>query len=268
MAAVRESAVAGQFYPADPAVLRTTVASLLEDVGAPEGPPPKAIIAPHAGYIYSGPVAASAYALLRPHRDLYRRVVLLGPCHYVGVRGLAMSAAKFFRTPLGDIPVDHAFVEEHCDPGLTINDATHRPEHSLEVHLPFLQSVLADFTLIPIVVGDAQPDEVAAVLDQLWNGPDTLIVVSSDLSYYLPYEEARLRDSATCRSIERLQTEDIGPYDACGCHAVNGLLEVARYRHLRISTLDLRNSGDTAGPKDRVVGYGAWIFTESGRESQ
>ena len=237
---------------------------MLDEARAVEGPPPKALIAPHAGYSYSGPVAASAYAQLRPHREIYRRVVLLGPCHYVGISGLATSGAEFFRTPLGDIPIDRAFVQERNVPGLAVNDATHAPEHSLEVHLPFLQVMLGEFSLVPIVVGEARPEMVAAVLDQLWDGPDTLIVVSSDLSHYLPYDEARLRDRATCRSIERLVTEDIGPYDACGCHAVNGLLHAAGDRQLTVSTLDLCNSGDTAGTRDRVVGYGAWLFTETG----
>ena len=268
MATVRESAVAGQFYPADPAVLRTTVASLLEEAGTPERPPPKALIAPHAGYIYSGPVAARAYAELRAHRASYRRVVLLGPCHYVGVRGLAMSGAEFFSTPLGNIPVDHAFVDKQGIAGLAVNDATHAPEHSLEVHLPFLQLVLGEFSLVPIVVGEARPEEVAEILDLLWDGPETLIVVSSDLSHYLSYDEARRRDQTTCRSIERMDSEAIGPYDACGCRAVNGLLQTAKKRRLAITTLDLRNSGDTAGPKDRVVGYGAWLFTESGSEPE
>ena len=263
MATVRDPAVAGQFYPSDPAVLGATVSSLLDEAAVPESPPPKALIVPHAGYIYSGPVAASGYALLRPHRALYRRVVLLGPCHYVGVSGLAIPGADFFRTPLGDIAIDRAFIEANCRPGLIVNDATHAPEHSLEVHLPFLQSVLANFTLVPVVVGDAAPEAVAAVLDQLWDGPETLLVVSSDLSHYLPYDEACLRDQATCRSIERMETENIGPYDACGCHAVNGLLASASKRQLTITTLDLRNSGDTAGTRDRVVGYGAWLFTES-----
>jgi AmmeMemoRadiSam system protein B len=263
MSAVRESAVAGHFYPADPDRLRATVAKLLDDAGIPEGPPPKALIAPHAGYIYSGAIAAAAYARLRPHRDLYRRVVLLGPCHYVGISGIALPSAQTFRTPLGDIPVDRAFVEERGLPEIKIDDATHAPEHSLEVHLPFLQSVLGDFSLVPLVVGDARPNAVAAVLDQLWDGPETLIVVSSDLSHYLPYDQARLYDLETCQSIEQLETGQIGPRDACGCHAVNGLLAEARKKMLSVATLDLRNSGDTAGPRDHVVGYGAWLFTEA-----
>jgi len=262
MTEVRESAVAGQFYPADPTVLRTTVARLLADAGAPEVPPPKALIAPHAGYIYSGPVAASAYARLSPHRDTYRRVVLLGPCHYVGISGLAMPGADVFRTPLGDIPVDRAFVDRRSISELKVNDATHAPEHSLEVHLPFLQTVLGEFSLVPIVVGNARPGEVANVLDKLWDGPETLIVVSSDLSHYLPYDQARANDHETRLSIERLEPDNIGPQDACGCYAVNGLLEEAKKKKLTITTLDLRNSGDTAGSRDRVVGYGAWLFTE------
>jgi len=260
MQAIREAAVAGQFYPGDADELGATVRALLDEVGAPSGPPAKALIVPHAGYIYSGPVAAHAYGRLRPHRDRYERVVLLGPCHRLAVRGLALSSAAAFRTPLGDVPVDHEFAADLDLPASTVFDATHQLEHSLEVHLPFLQIVLGDFSLVPIVVGDAAPATVAEALDKLWGGPETLIVVSSDLSHYLPYEEARATDLETCRSIERLDPSSLGHHDACGCTPIAGLLIHARRLGLSISTLDLRNSGDTAGPKDAVVGYGAWML--------
>ncbi len=221
---------------------------------------PKALIVPHAGYVYSGPVAASAYARLRSARGRIQRVVLLGPSHRVGFRGLALSGADWFETPLGRIAVDHA--AEAAVRGLAtvqVLPRAHAEEHSLEVHLPFLQEVLGEFTLVPIVVGEANPAEVAEVLERLWGGDETLIVISSDLSHYHDYETARARDAATARSIEALRYEDIDADDACGRGPVSGLLHYARDHGLRVQTLDVRNSGDTAGPRDRVVGYGAWV---------
>ena len=220
---------------------------------------PKALIVPHAGYVYSGPVAASAYARLRSARGRIRRVVLLGPSHRVGFRGLALSGADWFETPLGRIAVDHeAEAALHGLPSVQVLPRAHAEEHSLEVHLPFLQQVLDEFTLVPIVVGESTPAEVAEVLERLWGGDETLIVISSDLSHYHDYETARARDAATSRSIEALRYEDIDAGDACGRGPVSGLLHYARDHGLRVQTLDLRNSGDTAGARDRVVGYGAW----------
>jgi MEMO1 family protein len=263
MGAVRPAAVAGAFYPGDPRELDATVQYHLSHATADDGPVPKAIIAPHAGYIYSGPIAASAYVRLRPARDIIRRVVLLGPCHRVAVQGLALSDADAFATPLGDVPLDKEAAAGILDlPQVQVFDASHQAEHSLEVHLPFLQVVLDDFTLVPLVVGDATPDAVAEVLERLWGGPETLIVISSDLSHYLDYETARRTDSATCEAIENLDPAPIGRDQACGRTPVGGLLALARRRGLRVETLDVRNSGDTAGSKDRVVGYGAWMFLE------
>jgi AmmeMemoRadiSam system protein B len=262
MTVVRHAAVAGQFYPADAERLGAGVKALLDEAGAPRGPAPKALIVPHAGYQYSGPVAAVAYARLRAHRERYRRVVLLGPCHYVGVRGLAFSGADVFRTPLGDVHLSRPAGDVLQHPATSFTDATHGPEHSLEVQLPFLQSVLDDFVLIPIVVGQATADSVADVLEQLWGGPETLIVVSTDLSHYQDYAHARKHDGATCAAIEELTPERIGSDDACGAFALNGLLTVARRKRLEVRTLDLRNSGDTAGSRERVVGYGAWMLID------
>lgn len=262
MSAIREPVVAGQFYAADASELDMTVTMLLDEATAAGIPAPKALIVPHAGYIYSGPVAASAYACLRPYHDQYRRVVLLGPCHRVPVQGLAMTGADAFRTPLGDVRVDREFVDRLDVPGLVVADAVHAREHSLEVHLPFLQSVLDEFSVVPVVVGSANPELVAEALDTLWDGADTLIVISSDLSHYLPYESARAIDAVTCDAIERL---DAGPLDhdmACGATPIAGLLIAARRRGLDVRTLDLRNSGDTNGDKSSVVGYGAWAFFE------
>jgi AmmeMemoRadiSam system protein B len=191
MIRIREAAVAGSFYPADPGELQSMVHRMLDAVAPRAGPPPKALIVPHAGYVYSGAVAAAAYARLRPYQAQYRRVVLLGPGHCVAFRGLAASSADAFRTPLGDVPVDHAALGALPGDVVSVIDAAHRPEHSLEVQLPFLQSVLADFELLPLLVGDARAAEVAAMIDRLWGGPETLLVVSSDLSHYLPYERAR-----------------------------------------------------------------------------
>jgi len=256
---VRFPAVAGMFYPADARRLRATVDAYLSDSAVP-GTAPKALIVPHAGYVYSGPVAASGYALLKSARERIRRVVLLGPAHRVPFRGLALSSARTFGTPLGDIPIDLEAVERLRQlPQVRVFDAAHAEEHSLEVHLPFLQQVLASFTLVPLVVGEARAEEVAEVLDLLWGGEETLVVVSSDLSHYHDYETARRMDAATSHAIEALRHEDIGFDDACGRIPLSGLLLVARRRGLHARALDLRNSGDTAGSRDRVVGYGAYV---------
>jgi len=261
MTQVREAAVAGLFYPADAGELSETVRSMLSDE-QPAGSAPRALIVPHAGYVYSGPVAAKAYARLIPFAGRYRRVVLLGPCHRVPLSGLASSPAVAFRTPLGDVPLDQALIASLGLVSVTLSAEAHRLEHSLEVQLPFLQTVLDEFALVPLVVGDTAPETVAEVVDALWNEADTLFVVSSDLSHYLPYADARRRDRETCRAIERLDAGGIGHADACGATAVSGLLIVASRRGLTARTLDLRNSGDTEGGRGQVVGYGSWQLEE------
>lgn len=263
MTSIRQAAVAGQFYPGTAQELTAAVKRYLSQATPPDGPAPKAIIAPHAGYIYSGPVAATAYARIRAAAGRIRRVVLLGPCHRVAVRGLALSSAAAFATPLGKVRVDGEATQRLLVlPQVHVVDETHFQEHSLEVHLPFLQVILGDFVLVPLVVGDATADEVAEVLDAVWGGPETLIVVSSDLSHYRDYETARKLDQLTCRAIESLDPGAIGQDQACGRIPVSGLLQLARRRKLSAVSVDLRNSGDTAGPRDRVVGYGSWIFLE------
>ena len=264
MTIVRKPAVAGQFYANDASELATTVETLLSEVEEPGevvSAPPKAIIAPHAGYIYSGPVAASAYACLTPYRDRYSRVVLLGPCHRVPVEGMALSDADVFRTPVGDISIDRASVARLAADGLEVSDLAHRYEHSLEVHLPFLQAVLDEFSLVPIVVGNATPDEVAQVIGKLWGGDETLIVVSSDLSHYLRYAEATVFDAETRDAIEHFDYRLIDHSHACGATPVGGLLLAARQHGLKVKTIDLRNSADTSGDRRVVVGYGAWVFS-------
>ncbi len=258
MPKVRTPAVAGLFYPDDPAQLRQDLERFLAEA-TPGQAVPKALIAPHAGYVYSGPIAATAYAQLAPVRDVIKRVVLLGPSHRVPFLGLALSDADVFNTPLGPVPVDREALESiRSLSQVQVLDAAHAMEHSLEVHLPFLQTVLADFRLVPLVVGEASPDQVSEVLDVLWGGEETLIVVSSDLSHYHDYETARRMDQETSARIESLRQPDIEPEHACGCRPVNGLIKAAKERGLHASILDLRNSGDTAGPRDQVVGYGAY----------
>ena len=272
---IRPAAVAGSFYPDDPAALTDTVEALLEDailedkVVEESGLAAlKALIAPHAGYAYSGPIAASAFAPVRAVADRIRRVVLLGPSHFVAVDGFALSGAEAFSTPLGEIPVDRRGEESiRGVPRVVDHERAHEREHSLEVELPFLQSVLGDFELVPVVVGEASPARVAAVLDLLWGGAETLIVVSSDLSHFYDYREAQRMDRATRDTIEPLDRFDIDARHACGFRSVNGLLLAAHQRGLRAETLDLRNSGDTAGPRDSVVGYGAWAFLDDREES-
>lgn len=257
---IRQPAVAGLFYPDDPAELDTMLNDFLSQAPITAGPTPKAIIAPHAGYIYSGPVAASAYAKLIPLRDQIHRVVLLGPSHRVFLTGLAVSHASHFATPLGLIPIDRSGISNALKlPQVQYMDAAHSSEHSLEVHLPFLQKVLGNFSLLPFVVGETTPQQVAEVLELYWDDPHTMIVISSDLSHYHDYLHAQQRDRATTNAIEAMALERIGFDDACGRNPINGLLQLARRHHLHVTTLDLRNSGDTAGPRDRVVGYGAYM---------
>ncbi len=262
---IRPPAVAGLFYPAAAPELAQVVNALLA-TAAPDArgkPVPKAIIAPHAGYIYSGAIAASVYARLAPARDTLRRVVLLGPVHRVPVRGLALPGATVLTTPLGDIAVDtDAVAMLSALPQVTVSAAAHALEHSLEVHLPFLQRVLKTFSLVPLAVGDASAGEVADVLDRVWGGAETLIVVSSDLSHYLGYADAQAVDRATAQAILDLRV-DISHEQACGGTPVNGLTLAARRRSLTPELLDLRNSGDTAGDRNRVVGYGAFAFYET-----
>ena len=255
----RPAAVAGTFYPADTATLERTVTELL--AAAPAGDEgAKAIIAPHAGYPYSGPTAACAYRLLAGRRDRIRRVVLLGPAHRVYLQGMALPSVDAFTTPLGDVLIDTAGVEQALAlPGTQVSDEAHAFEHSLEVHLPFLQAVLDDFQLVPIVVGNCPAREVEAVLEALWGGEETLIVVSSDLSHFHSYDEARDIDANTTARIEAREATLLGE-EACGAYAVNGLLLAAQARGLEVHTLDVRNSGDTAGDMHRVVGYGAYAL--------
>jgi AmmeMemoRadiSam system protein B len=224
---------------------------------------PKALIVPHAGYVYSGPIAASAFSLLARSGQAIDRVVLLGPTHRIAIRGLALPDCDAFSTPLGDIPIDRTAVDALRDlPQVVTSVPAHRQEHSLEVELPFLRIVLGDFSLVPLAVGDVSAEAVAQVLDRLWGGPETLIVVSSDLSHYLPYQEARRVDAETARRIVLLDPLT-DHRQACGAAPINGLLAAARRRGMKVELLDLRNSGDTAGDHRRVVGYGAFAFFES-----
>jgi MEMO1 family protein len=262
---VRQPAVAGAFYPGQAQALASTVASLLADVRArcdSTAATPKALIVPHAGYIYSGATAALAYAQLAALRSIIRRVVLLGPVHRVPVRGLALPGAAAFATPLGAIEVDQAAVAALASlRQVVVSPAAHALEHSLEVQLPFLQSVLDGFKLVPLAVGDATPAEVAQVLEALWGGPETLIVVSSDLSHFLPYRAAQSIDQDTVQNILALRGH-LTHEQACGGTPINGLLLAARHHHLQPRLLELCNSGDTAGDKQRVVGYTSIAFTE------
>jgi AmmeMemoRadiSam system protein B len=260
----RLPAVAGQFYPGDPTQLEGLVRDLLGAARRLEpyrGRSPKALIAPHAGFVYSGPIAASAYATLAAERDSIERIVLLGPSHRVAFRGLAAPSSDAFRTPLGDVPIDREAIDRVASlPQVSIDDRAHALEHSLEVQLPFLQIVLGDFALAPFAVGDATADEVAEVLDRLWGGPETRIVVSSDLSHYYDYATARRMDAAASHAIEQLDPSGLGRESACGRVPIRGLLVEARRRRLKAKTIDLRSSGDTAGPRDEVVGYGAYAL--------
>ncbi|GEN80208.1 AmmeMemoRadiSam system protein B [Actinotalea fermentans] len=259
---VREPAVAGRFYPADPVELRATVDALLDEVPAPppDAPVPRAVIVPHAGYVYSGSTAALAYARVARGRGTLRRVVVVGPTHRVPVRGVALPGADVFRTPLGDVPVPHAWAQERLAdvPATGVAPQVHRHEHSVEVQLPFLQRVLDDVDVVPLLAGDALGEEVADVLESLWDDR-TLVVASSDLSHYLTYDEARRVDAGTIAQITELDAP-LDHLQACGATPVNGLLVAARRRGLRPILLGACSSGDTAGDRSRVVGYCSFAF--------
>lgn len=264
MESVRRNAVAGLFYPSSPRELQAMVEEYLEKAQGGGGTEagPKAVIAPHAGFVYSGPIAGSALSLLRRESDQIRRIVLLGPAHRVPVRGLALPGVDGFETPLGVVPVDAELVDQVVGlPQVGISREAHAPEHCLEVELPFLQVLLGSFSVLPLLVGDATPDEVAAVLDCVWGGPETRIVISSDLSHYLEYSQAQEVDARTAEEVMALRSP-ISVNQACGAGAINGLLVAAVEHGLKASLLDLRSSGDTAGDRSRVVGYGAFAFAE------
>ncbi len=262
MEAIREPAVAGTFYPNDPG----TLTELIDNYTQTDGTPvecPKAIVAPHAGYVYSGPIAGKVYAQLAEGRNRIRRVVLLGPSHRVAFKGMAVPTSNAFRTPLGDIPIDSAAINEILSlPNVGFLEQAHTDEHSLEVHLPFLQKVLQTFDLVPIVVGDASKEDVAQVIDKLWGGDETLIVISSDLSHYEPYDVACEIDNRTSQKIVALDSTLSGQ-EACGCRPLNGLLHYVKLHGLNVETVEVKNSGDTAGSRDRVVGYGAYKVMEN-----
>ncbi|MET0025114.1 MAG: AmmeMemoRadiSam system protein B [Sedimenticola sp.] len=258
---IRRPAVAGLFYPADPQELRQDVHQFLDAATPGRIASPKALVAPHAGYVYSGPIAGSAYAQLSDVRQSISRVILFAPSHRMAFRGLAYSAADYFETPLGQVKVDRQALASLDD--LSQVNQLEQPfenEHALEVHIPFLQECLDDFTIVPLLVSDATPEQVEEVIERLWGGDETLIVISSDLSHYMDYETAREMDAEATRAIEELEPDRLGYNNACGRTPVSGLLLAARHHHLKATTLDLRNSGDTAGPRNQVVGYGAYAF--------
>lgn len=275
---MREPAVAGLFYPRQPPELQASVQRYLREArGAASSPGIKALVGPHAGFQYSGPIAGSAYAPLKAHAQAISRVVLFSPAHRVYVKGIAASSAHGFRTPLGPVPVDTEAVAEVLRlPGVKVHDEAHAPEHGIETHLPFLQEVLNHrhgsdtpetqprWTLVPLLVGDAEPAEVVPVLEKLWGGPETLVVISSDLSHFLDYASATDQDRRTADAIGALDAaalESIGDNSACGRVPLGALLQIAKSKQLKAATLDVRNSGDTAGSRDQVVGYGAFVFT-------
>lgn len=260
MTLIRQPAVAGTFYPDNPEILQEMLSSYL---GAVENATqvPKAIIVPHAGYIYSGEIAASAYARLKAGADKIKRVVIVAPSHRIAFKGLALSHAEFFNTPLGNIPVDMSAIHTLLTlPFVGYLDEAHTFEHSLEVQLPFLQTVLKDFKLVPVVAGDASAEQVSQALALFYDDAATLIVISSDLSHYQNYQTAQELDADTSRKIENLQYEQLDYKSACGLVGVRGLMALARDKSQHIKTIDLRNSGDTAGDKSRVVGYGAYVI--------
>ncbi|RMG95576.1 MAG: AmmeMemoRadiSam system protein B [Chloroflexi bacterium] len=259
---VRSPAVAGTFYPSQPVHLRQTVRQFLESAVYLHVPPPKAIIVPHAGYLYSGPVAGTAYRHWLSDGQQIERLVLIGPAHWVPVFGIAATSFTAFATPLGEMVVDLEAVEKiRPFPYIHISNPAHIPEHCLEVQLPFLQEICPQARIVPLLVGDATPQQVAEILSVFWSDSHTRFIVSSDLSHYHTYETARRLDMATAMAIQRQRPNAIGPEQACGRLAIQGLLYLTEQSGMVVHIADLRNSGDTAGSKDQVVGYGAFLFT-------
>ena len=262
---IRPTAVAGMFYPSDPEELKATVSGYLSEASQPGGEyfnDIKAIIAPHAGYIYSGPIAASVYRQLERVKSRISNVVLIGPSHRVPLLGMATSSADYFTTPLGDIPINRSMTAELNELSFVSElDQAHAMEHSLEVHLPFLQLSLDQFELVPVVAGEATPEQVKQLIDIALQNRNTLLVISSDLSHYHDYDTAQRLDKDTCDAIESLSISKLDSKHACGYIPVRGLLKYAKENGLTATTVDCRNSGDTAGPRNEVVGYGSYVFT-------
>lgn len=259
-ASIRPAAVAGLFYPSNTLELQQQVQQYLTRNDIPQTPAPLAIVTPHAGYVYSGATAGVAWASVAARAESIYRVVLLGPSHRVALRGVATSTADYWQTPLGRIGLDKD-AAEHLQllPFVIASDKAHAREHSLEVQVPFIQTVFANATLLPLVVGDATPEQIASLLKPYWEDPHSLIAVSSDLSHYHDYRTAQQLDRQTSDAIEHFDIQAIGPEQACGCRPLCGLLKLAAEARCRITTLDLCNSGDTAGDRQRVVGYGAYV---------
>ena len=257
---IRPAAVAGQFYEASKTRLQAQIGGLSAATSRQSGAMPRALIVPHAGYIYSGTTAAQAYHRLEPLRQTIKRVVLFGPAHRVYLQGMALPSVDAFSTPLGDIPLDREVIERISTmPAVIVSDEAHRQEHSLEVQLPFLQYVLDEFTLVPIVVGDCDADTVAKLVDELWGDENSLLIISSDLSHFHSYDEAKQIDASTCQRILD-KSSDLSGEEACGARALNGLMRSRYVQSLTVELLSACNSGDTAGSRDRVVGYGAFIL--------
>ncbi len=270
----RPAAVAGRFYPADPTELAAMVDRFITDAAtwmgddlkpdADQTAHFKAMISPHAGYVFSGPIAGSGYLWLKAAAERIKKVVLIGPAHYKSFEGVATISADAMASPLGDLPVDRPLLDKAMQlPFVAVNDEAHAPEHGLEVHLPFLQRVLGTgdaFTVAPFIFSRTDGQRVGELIEALWGGPETLILVSSDLSHFYNYDDANTLDHAACEAIEQFDPVAIKEEQACGRLAIQGLLHVGPSHNLHVKTLDLRNSGDTAGSKDRVVGYGSWVF--------
>lgn len=260
---IRKEAVAGTFYPEGTIELETLITTLLHEKDLPDIPPPKAIIVPHAGYVFSGSIAASAYRKIKSFSSLIKKVVILGPSHRVSFNGIALSSDEQWATPLGNVEVD----QETCCELKTIdfinyNDAAHKEEHSIEVQLPFLQKTLNDFTIIPLLSCQTSLKEAVYTLEKVWGDEETLIIISSDLSHFLNYDDCRKKDHETVNAIENFDYDKLKNDDACGLIPISALLAVAKQKKMKMETLDVRCSGDTAGRRDSVVGYASFGFWE------
>lgn len=259
---IKKPAVAGAFYPDEPDILNNMVEHLFDAITW-AGSSPKAIIAPHAGYIYSGIAAACAYQCLEM-MPYIKNIILVGPSHYIAFNGVAYSDYDTFITPLGELFVNTNLIQQIAKLPATqhFNDAFSR-EHCLEVQFPFLQKKLNEFTIVPLLVSGANKQTVASVLEALWGDKETLVIISSDLSHYHDYLTAQQLDSETSQAIVNLDADNIKEDSACGRIAIRGLLHLAKQKKMQAKKILQINSGDTAGDKQRVVGYGAYHFFEN-----
>ena len=259
MEKIKQADVAGMFYPGEEASLRQMVDGFIQKALSFDLRP-RAIIAPHAGYIYSGSIAGTAYKTIAAVRDQIENVIIMSPAHRFYLRGIALHMADAFATPLGNIPVNIGIVKKIKQfSSVQWEERSFIQEHGLETHLPFIQRAFKPgIKIVPMIVGECQESEVAEILESVWEDPRNFVIISSDLSHFHSYADAKKLDRNTVDLIQNLDSQSLDTEFACGHYPICGLLNLARNRKLKIKALDIRSSGDTAGSKESVVGYGSF----------